>query len=143
MTFSTLRTAIFICLIFIFQISETIPLVSEKLPVACLNEEYLGDAVFTSKILDLASKYSFMRRTRPDGNCFFRAFAYAYLEHLISNKDDYEKFRQLAETSKDKLVELGFPRLTLEDFHETVCHLRLFLRVRIVALIHTFLKLMK
>ncbi|KAL9927097.1 ubiquitin thioesterase otubain-like [Glossina fuscipes fuscipes] len=82
------------------EISETIPLVSEKLPVACLNEEYLGDAVFTSKTLDLASKYSFMRRTRPDGNCFFRAFAYAYLEHLISNKDDYEKFRQLVETSK-------------------------------------------
>uniref|UniRef100_A0A1A9W5B6 ubiquitinyl hydrolase 1 n=1 Tax=Glossina brevipalpis TaxID=37001 RepID=A0A1A9W5B6_9MUSC len=101
------------------EISETIPLVSEKLPVACLNDEYLGDAVFTSKILDLAGKYSFMRRTRPDGNCFFRAFAYAYLEHLISNKDDYEKFRHLAETSKDKLVELGFPRLTLEDFHET------------------------
>lgn len=61
-----------------------------------------------------------MRRTRPDGNCFFRAFAYAYLEHLISNKEDYEKFRQLAENSKEKLVQLGFPSFTLEDFHETV-----------------------
>lgn len=80
----------------------------------------MGDVVFTSKIQDLASKYKFMRRTRPDGNCFFRAFAYAYLEHLISNKEDYEKFRQLAENSKEKLVQLGFPSFTLEDFHETV-----------------------
>ncbi|KAI8119295.1 putative ubiquitin thioesterase otubain [Lucilia cuprina] len=101
------------------EISESIPLVSEQLPVTCLNVEYLGDAVFTSKIQDLASKYKFMRRTRPDGNCFFRAFAYAYLEHLISNKEDYEKFRQLAENSKEKLVQLGFPSFTLEDFHET------------------------
>lgn len=61
-----------------------------------------------------------MRRTRPDGNCFFRAFAYAYLEHLISNKEDYETFRELAENSKDKLVQLGFASFTLEDFHETV-----------------------
>lgn len=95
-------------------------MVSEQLPVTCLNAEYLGDAVFTSKIQDLASKYKFMRRTRPDGNCFFRAFAYAYLEHLISNKEDYEQFRQLAENSKEKLVQLGFPSFTLEDFHETV-----------------------
>ncbi|XP_075151587.1 ubiquitin thioesterase otubain-like isoform X1 [Haematobia irritans] len=101
------------------EISDSIPLVSEKLPVSCLNAEYLGDAIFTSKIGDLSAKYSYMRRTRPDGNCFFRAFAYAYLEHLISNKEDYEQFRQLGESSKNKLVQLGFPSFTLEDFHET------------------------
>ncbi|XP_067625607.1 ubiquitin thioesterase otubain-like [Eurosta solidaginis] len=101
------------------EICETTPLVSEQLPIACLNAEYLGDEVFTSKILDLASKYKFMRRTRPDGNCFFRAFAYAYLEHLISNKEEYKRFKDLAEKSKDKLVQLGFPSFTLEDFHDT------------------------
>lgn len=95
-------------------------MVSEKLPVSCLTEEYLGDVVFIEKIHDLSGKYSHMRRTRPDGNCFFRAFAYAYMENLISNKDDYEQFRQLAEKSKDKLISLGFPKFTLEDFHETV-----------------------
>lgn len=104
----------------LWQISDTIPLVSEKVAVSCLTEEYLGDVVFIEKIQDLAGKYSHMRRTRPDGNCFFRAFAYAYMETLISNKDDYEQFRQLAEKSKDKLISLGFPKFTLEDFHETV-----------------------
>lgn len=102
------------------QISDSTPLVSEQLPITCLNAEYLGDEVFTSKIQDLAGKYKFLRRTRPDGNCFFRAFAYAYLEHLMSNKDEYLRFKELAEKSKDKLVQLGFPSFTLEDFHDTV-----------------------
>lgn len=61
-----------------------------------------------------------MRRTRPDGNCFFRAFAYAYLEYCVRHKDDYEEFRVLAQESRDKLVRLGFSKFTLEDFHDTV-----------------------
>lgn len=102
------------------QISETTPLVSEQLPLTCLWTEYNGDEIFTAKIQDLSKKYKFIRRTRPDGNCFFRAFAYSYLEYLISNVSAYQEFRKLAEESKDKLVQLGFPSFTLEDFHETV-----------------------
>lgn len=68
----------------------------------------------------MAQKYSYIRRTRPDGNCFFRAFSYAYLEKLIGNKDEYDKFRDLALKSKDSLVALGFPQFTVEDFHDTV-----------------------
>ncbi|XP_037959790.1 ubiquitin thioesterase otubain-like isoform X2 [Teleopsis dalmanni] len=101
------------------MISETTPLVSEKVLVTTLQSEYTSDTVFLSKIQDLSKKYTFMRRTRPDGNCFFRAFAYAYIEHLISDKEDYVKFVKLAEESKEKLVKLGFPSFTLEDFHET------------------------
>ncbi|TDG45609.1 hypothetical protein AWZ03_007979 [Drosophila navojoa] len=101
------------------EISDSTPLVSDQLPLTCLTAEYDGDAVFTAKIQTLASKYKYMRRTRPDGNCFFRAFAYSYLEWLISNKAAYDKFRSIAETSKDKLIQLGFPSFTLEDFHGT------------------------
>ncbi|XP_064545093.1 ubiquitin thioesterase otubain-like [Drosophila montana] len=101
------------------EISDSTPLVSEQLPLTCLIAEYNGDAVFVAKIEDLAGKYKFMRRTRPDGNCFFRAFAYSYLEYLITNKLAYDKFREIAEASKDKLIQLGFPSFTLEDFHGT------------------------
>lgn len=38
----------------------------------------------------------------------------------MKNKEDYEPFRDLAEQSKDRLVKLGFPQFTLEDFHDTV-----------------------
>lgn len=96
---------------------------SEQLPLTCLQEEYNGDEIFTDKIQELSKKYKFIRRTRPDGNCFFRAFAYSYLEYLITNNSAYQEFQKLAEASKDKLVQLGFPSFTLEDFHETVSEL--------------------
>lgn len=38
----------------------------------------------------------------------------------MNNKEEYEKFRELARSSKDNLVELGFPQFTVEDFHDTV-----------------------
>lgn len=94
-------------------------MVSDQQTISTLNSEYNDDAVYSSKVKDLAEKYSSLRKTRPDGNCFFRAFAYGYLEYLVKNKDDYEKFRDLVLKAKDKLVKQGFPELTLEDFHDT------------------------
>lgn len=83
--------------------------------------EYEDDPVYRGKLKNLLTKYKSIRRTRPDGNCFFRAFAYGYLEYLVKQgKDKYEAFRDLAQQSKDHLIELGFPQFTLEDFHDTV-----------------------
>lgn len=104
----------------IFQISESIALVGEKEPLKSLEQEYTEDEVYLSKAKALGQKYSYIRRTRPDGNCFFRAFSYAYLEKLIGDKNEYNKFRELALKSKENLVALGFPQFTVEDFHDTV-----------------------
>lgn len=105
------------------QICDTIPFVSELQELTVLDNEYSDDPIYTSKLKYLSSKYKSIRKTRPDGNCFFRAFAYAYLEYLVKHgKDDYETFRALAEQSKDRLVQLGFPQFTLEDFHDTVSY---------------------
>lgn len=102
------------------QISETIPLVGELEDLASLEQEYQEDPVYLAKVKDLSLKYSYIRRTRPDGNCFFRAFSYAYLEYLLTDKKEYEKFHNIAKNSKDVLVALGFPQFTVEDFYETV-----------------------
>lgn len=95
-------------------------MVSEPATISSLNGEYNEDMVYGSKVKNLAEKYTGMRKTRPDGNCFFRAFAYAYLEYLVKNKEDYIQFKELARSSKEKLIKLGFPQFTLEDFHDTV-----------------------
>lgn len=95
-------------------------MIGEKESLKALESEYMEDDIYLSKAKALAEKYSSFRRTRPDGNCFFRAFIYAYLEKLINNKEEYEKFRDLICKSKDSLVEMGFPRFTVEDFHDTV-----------------------
>lgn len=106
--------------LFVLQISDAIPLVGELEPLSSLEKEYNEDPVYLLKVKDLSSKYKNIRRTRPDGNCFFRAFSYAYLEHLLTNKSEYEKFYKIAKNSKEILVSLGFSQFTVEDFYETV-----------------------
>lgn len=105
---------------FVLQISETIPLVGELEELSSLEKEYNEDPVYLLKVKDLSSKYKYIRRTRPDGNCFFRAFSYAYLEHLLTDKSEYNKFYEIAKNSKEILVALGFSQFTVEDFYETV-----------------------
>lgn len=68
----------------------------------------------------MSLKYGNIRRTRPDGNCFFRAFSFAYIEKLLDNKEEFDSFYKRAEKSKDVLVELGFQQFTVEDFYDTV-----------------------
>ncbi|KAI5633854.1 peptidase c65 otubain domain-containing protein [Phthorimaea operculella] len=85
------------------EISESIPLVGDLEELASLEKEYNEDPVYLLKVKDLSSKYKNIRRTRPDGNCFFRAFSYAYLEHLLTNKAEYDKFYEIAKNSKDIL----------------------------------------
>lgn len=107
-------------MLFVLQISESIPLVGDLEALGSLENEYNEDPVYLLKVKDLSSKYKYIRRTRPDGNCFFRAFSYAYLEHLLTDKAEYDKFFEIAKNSKEILVRLGFSQFTVEDFYETV-----------------------
>lgn len=40
---------------------------------------------------DLYKKYSYIRKTRPDGNCFYRAFGFAHLESLLDDSKELQK----------------------------------------------------
>lgn len=102
------------------EIAESAPLVGEREYLSCLETEYArDDAVYQAKIRDLRTRYSQLRRTRGDGNCFFRAFAFGYMESLLlQNKSDLTRFREAVEKLKDQLLALGYPSFTLEDFHD-------------------------
>jgi ubiquitin thioesterase protein OTUB1 len=69
-------------------------LVGLKEGLETLESEYVNDDIYQKKVRNLANKYEQIRRTRPDGNCFFRAFGFAYFEQLMYNKD---KFKMLEE----------------------------------------------
>ncbi|KAK0056914.1 ubiquitin thioesterase OTUB1 [Biomphalaria pfeifferi] len=102
------------------EIAETQPLVSGLFTFDDIVEEYTSeDAVYRHKIEDLKTRYANMRKTRGDGNCFFRAFGFAFLESLIKDPTDYSRFLELVTKSKDELIALGFPQFTLEDFYDT------------------------
>lgn len=103
------------------EIAERNPLISPKVSVQELKNDYQpDDDIYQNKIDQLEKDYDCIRRTRPDGNCFFRAFSFAYFEALLDDKErmDLDKFIEFTKTSKDELIKLGLPSVTIEDFYE-------------------------
>jgi ubiquitin thioesterase protein OTUB1 len=65
-------------------------------------------------------KYKYIRRTRGDGNCFYRAFGFGYLEKNLPNEPELDRFRQLTYDLKDQLVKLGYLEFTVEDLRDVI-----------------------
>ena len=100
------------------NIAASSDVVSDKLPLKVLEEEFSNDEVYKSKIAKLSEKYSEFRRIRPDGNCFFRAVGFRLFEWLLEAEAEFEKVKGSLEPSKDQMVKLGMPEFTVEDFYD-------------------------
>lgn len=83
-----------------------------------LKQEYATDIIYQKKVEEIIASYSSIRRTRPDGNCFFRAFCYATLERLVGKPDEFVAFREKFVASKDILAAAGFTQFTVDDFYD-------------------------
>ncbi|XP_033927705.1 ubiquitin thioesterase OTUB1 [Melopsittacus undulatus] len=106
------------------EIAVQNPLVSERLDLTVLYKEYAeDDHIYQQKIKDLLQKYSYIRKTRPDGNCFYRAFGFAHLEALLEDGQELQRFKEVSARSKEELVAQGFTEFTIEDFHNTFMEL--------------------
>ncbi|XP_069063217.1 ubiquitin thioesterase OTUB1 isoform X3 [Pleurodeles waltl] len=102
------------------EIAVQNPLVSDRLELSVLYKEYANDDyVYQQKIKDLHKKYTHIRKTRPDGNCFYRAFGFSHLEALLDDSKELARFKAIAAKSKEDLVNQGFTEFTIEDFHNT------------------------
>ncbi len=113
------------------------PLIGDPSPTANLREVY--DSVsaqwFRNGITHVSVKYSMMRSIRGDGNCFYRAYLYSYLETLLllhNSQDETE--RALGETERDRveavikasledLVSVGYDKYAIELFYDEVLEL--------------------
>lgn len=72
------------------------PLYSENDVMKLSAAEYQsGSSVFLAKIRKLEAMYASIRRARGDGNCFFRSFIFAYMEHLVFTADLTERNRYI------------------------------------------------
>ena len=89
---------------------------------------------FVPGIHYLARKYQTMRKIRGDGNCFYRAFLFGYLDILVrqhesgdvelvaKSEKERERIVSIAQNSLMELVEVGYSEFTIETFHEVVVH---------------------
>ncbi|ERN06143.1 ubiquitin thioesterase otubain-like [Amborella trichopoda] len=99
--------------------AEKMPFVGDKEALSALAAEYeSGSSILKEKIKILEEKYAAIRRTRGDGNCFFRCFLFAYLEHVLESQDKTEVAHMLnkVEECKATLLGLGYLEFTFEDF---------------------------
>jgi ubiquitin thioesterase protein OTUB1 len=80
--------------------------------------EYASDPVYRDKVEELRKTYAALRRMRPDGNCFFRAFSYAALEGLLGKVPEAQAFRAKVTASREKLTTAGFVQFTIDDFYD-------------------------
>jgi len=102
------------------QIAGAFPLVSEQEDITALRRDYTNaDQVYQGKLADLFERYSHIRRTRGDGNCFFRSYGFCVLEACLTDAALLEKLSEKAVSTKDKLIELAYSAYTVEDFLET------------------------
>ncbi|KAM0000765.1 putative ubiquitinyl hydrolase 1 [Helianthus debilis subsp. tardiflorus] len=101
------------------QDAARFPFVGDKEPLSSLEAEYKsGSPILLEKIKVLSEKYAAIRRTRGDGNCFFRSFMFSYLEHILESQDqaEVEHVKANVEKCKKTLQDLGYADFTFEDF---------------------------
>ncbi|KAA1466805.1 cysteine proteinase [Dentipellis sp. KUC8613] len=104
------------------------PLISPVAPMEVLREEYeRGSQSFVRQIDFLLKKgYHGIRRTRGDGDCFYRSLAFAYIERILSSADRPLAVMTAISTLDAALPMLdaaGFQKMVYEDFYEVFADL--------------------
>jgi ubiquitin thioesterase protein OTUB1 len=100
------------------DIASSQPLLTELMDVAPLVTEFMPESGFARKIPALSAAYPCMRRARGDGNCFYRSFAFGYLERLLLDRDTVEITRMQAVLArlKEELAKQGNDASLVEEF---------------------------
>ena len=104
------------------SVAESQKQVGKVEDVAVLREEYAGNAAFLPKIESLCARFARIRRSRGDGNCFYRSFMFLHFQRLLEDDATGERITAamtIASAIQRTLVDkLGYPALTTEDFYE-------------------------
>ncbi|KAI0299058.1 cysteine proteinase [Multifurca ochricompacta] len=101
------------------SIPSTNPTMAELAPLSVLRAEYEGNSNSDSFIKQIdylvAQGYEGIRRSRGDGDCFYRSLIYAYIERIFSTQD-----RHLAVATSISTLEALLPTLREASFEDPV-----------------------
>lgn len=100
------------------EIQASHQLVGDVEDVKLLETQFANDATFLKNAIQLQGNYLSLRRTRPDGNCMYRALAFGQFERMISDVEEAKRFRKCVDEAKEEMVKQGFPVFTMEDFYD-------------------------
>lgn len=82
--------------------TKDVPLVGPFLPISVLVDEFKDNEPFRRKLSGLAEKWNGFRRTARNGNCFYQAFAYAWVDSLqrLGEKRIQQEIIKIQNTAK-------------------------------------------
>jgi ubiquitin thioesterase protein OTUB1 len=86
--------------------TKDVPLVGPFLPISVLVDEFKNNEPFRRKLSGIAEKWSGFRRTARNGNCFYQAFAFAWIDSLQRAGD---------KRIKEEITKIAGSAKTLED----------------------------
>lgn len=98
--------------------AEACGLVGPRSSLDDLKVQYGSNPGFLPKIDDLMRRFGSMRRTRPDGNCFYRAYVYGIFEALAAQPSLLPAFTARMRGSLDFCMSAGYEQVAIEDFYE-------------------------
>ncbi|KAI0045182.1 cysteine proteinase [Auriscalpium vulgare] len=104
------------------------PLIAPVAPLDVLRAEYeRGSQSFVQQIDFLQRQgYQGIRRTRGDGDCFYRSLAFAYIERILASPDRSFAVVQAISTLEAALPMLdaaGYQKMVYEDFYQVLLSL--------------------
>lgn len=103
------------------------PLISSVEPIEVLEHEYANNDAFLGKIKWLRDHAGFIgiRRAKGDGDCFYRAFAFAFIYKILMMKDRpmHHFTVKHVESTLQLLKQAGFDESVYTDFYEPLRNL--------------------
>nr|KAF6388193.1 OTU deubiquitinase, ubiquitin aldehyde binding 2 [Myotis myotis] len=91
-------------------------LISEKCDILSILRDHPENRIYQRKIQELSKRFIAIRKTKGDGNCFYRALGYSYLESLLGKGREVLKFKERVLQTPNDLLTAGFEEHKFRNF---------------------------
>uniref|UniRef100_A0A8C0N1Z2 ubiquitinyl hydrolase 1 n=1 Tax=Canis lupus familiaris TaxID=9615 RepID=A0A8C0N1Z2_CANLF len=91
-------------------------LISEKCDILSILRDHPENRIYQRKIQELSKRFTGIRKTKGDGNCFYRALGYSYLESLLGKSREVLKFKERVLQTPNDLLAAGFEEHKFRNF---------------------------
>ncbi|KAI4535224.1 hypothetical protein MG293_014450 [Ovis ammon polii] len=100
----------------LIQSETSFNLISEKCDILSILRDHPENRIYQRKIQELSKRFTAIRKTKGDGNCFYRALGYSYLESLLGKSREILKFKERVLQTPNDLLAAGFEEHTFRNF---------------------------
>ncbi|XP_064148980.1 ubiquitin thioesterase OTUB2 isoform X1 [Loxodonta africana] len=91
-------------------------LISEKCDILSILRDHPENRIYQRKIQELSKRFTSIRKTKGDGNCFYRALGYSYLESLLGRSREILRFKERVLQTPNDLLAAGFEEHKFRNF---------------------------